>query len=103
VAVEAWFPKTSKARMIREAHEHADLYGIEIGQDRSVSDDACAVVNWLRHEHIYRHNEKWQYAAAITKIGRSKVTVAYQVKTGKGRARSATVHAALVTPLETAV
>lgn len=185
MTVETWFPKAHKAHMIRQAHEHAELYGIEIGQDRSVSDDARAVVNWLRHEHTdydieqtyerhkiaceaiaeafpwlaeecsqqikrrreadrraadeaaqheaeqehwkaarrarvedskqaikgmtvgqqvtYWHNEKCSYAATIIKVGRSKVTVAYQVKTGKDRDRTATVHAALVMPLGSAV
>lgn len=50
----------------------------------------------------YRRNEKCVYTATIVKVGRSKVTVAYRVKTGKDRDRTATVHAALVTPLETA-
>ncbi|MFI0447002.1 hypothetical protein [Actinomadura sp. 6N118] len=53
-------------------------------------------------QKVMYKNRRYTYEATVTKIGRSKVTVAYQVKTGKDRDRTATVHAAFVTPVEAA-
>ncbi|MEO6090523.1 MAG: hypothetical protein ABIQ18_46225 [Umezawaea sp.] len=50
-------------------------------------------------QKVWFEDRCYTYVATVTKIGRSKVTVAYQVKTGNDRDRSKTVHAALVTPI----
>ncbi|MFJ5846418.1 hypothetical protein [Streptomyces sp. NPDC092903] len=39
------------------------------------------------------------YQGVVEEVGRSKVTVAYQVKTGPQRDRTLSLHAALVDPL----
>jgi hypothetical protein len=46
---------------------------------------------------LYKY-KRWEYEATISKIGRSKITVTYQLKTS-GEQRVKEVHAALVTAL----
>ncbi|GGU40281.1 hypothetical protein [Streptomyces violascens] len=175
------FPALAPQQMIKRAHDHASAYGASIGRDRSVSDDARAVVNWLRHQYtdydqdptaerhrdickaianrfpwlteecerqvarrqeqdeqaanaldhlqtqeVQAREERRELAAAsreavarlrtgqrvritrqgrvyeghLEKIGRSKVTVAYKVMTGRDRDRTVSLHAALVDPLD---
>ena len=45
---------------------------------------------------LYKY-KRWEYEATISKIGRSKITVTYRLKSGDQRVKE--VHAALVTAL----
>jgi hypothetical protein len=49
-------------------------------------------------QRVLYEYKRWEYEATISKIGRSKITVTYRLKTS-GEQRVKEVHAALVTPL----
>ncbi|WP_369380482.1 hypothetical protein [Streptomyces sp. cg36] len=89
----------------REAEEMAAAYEREQREQqlkrKEIADKSKAAIKTMTvgQKVQYAHNIRCVYEAEITKVGRSKVTVAYEVKTGKDRLRTATVHAALVTPI----
>lgn len=49
-------------------------------------------------QKVSYQDRRYTFEAIITKLGRSRVTIAYQVKADKDRDRTKTVHAALIAP-----
>jgi hypothetical protein len=93
-----------KRRAQQEAAEAAMLRAYEAEQARrqaerrAVVEASKNVINSLTvgQRVLYKY-KRWQYEATISKIGRSKITVTYRLKTGDQRVKE--VHAALVTAL----
>jgi hypothetical protein len=97
-----------RAAAEREDEEMAAEYEAELAQlraERRARVDASqqAIKSLSVGQKVMFKDRKNTYEAEITKVGRSKVTVAYDVRTVKDRARGKTVHAALVAPIEATV
>lgn len=93
-----------KRRAQQEAAEAAMLRAYEAEQARRQA-ERRAVVEASKNvitsltvgQRVLYKYKRWQYEATISKIGRSKITVIYRLKTGDQRVKE--VHAALVTAL----
>jgi hypothetical protein len=93
-----------RARSEREGEDMAAEYERQQrerqAERREVAEKSRQVIRSMTvGQKVWFKDRCHTYEATVTKIGRSKVTVAYQVKTGNDRDRCKTVHAALVTPI----
>ena len=94
-----------KRRAQQEAEEAAMLRAYEAEQARAQAERRALVeaskkmiTSLTVGQRVLYKYKRWEYEATISKIGRSKITVTYRLKTS-GDQRVKEVHAALVTAL----
>jgi hypothetical protein len=94
-----------KRRAQQEAEEAAMLRAYEAEQARAQAERRAVVeaskkmiTSLTVGQRVLYKYKRWEYEATISKIGRSKITVTYRLKTS-GDQRVKEVHAALVTAL----
>ncbi|MEV2278777.1 hypothetical protein AB0I72_24635 [Nocardiopsis sp. NPDC049922] len=105
-----WLAKECQRQIVRraEADAEAEAASRSWEQEEEAARERCrALVSASREAIADLHvgqrvsfpYKRHRYTGVITKKGRSRVTVAYRIRTGKDRDRVRLVHASLVTPV----